>query len=60
MEEQVYTIYPSHLKWDSTKNICQDHKWFLSMLYALETVVDEQEETKNYVQYNFKKVSVDG
>jgi hypothetical protein len=35
--------------------IYQDQKWFLGMLYALETVVDEQEETTEYVQQIFRK-----
>jgi len=37
----------------------QDQKWFLSGLYNLETIRDEQEETEQYVQYNFKKVKND-
>jgi hypothetical protein len=33
----------------------QDQQWFLSGLYVLETIVDEQEETTEYVQQNFRK-----
>ena len=33
----------------------QDQQWFLSGLYVLETIVDEQEETTEYVQLNFRK-----
>ena len=33
----------------------QDQQWFLSGLYVLETIVDEQEETTEYVKLNFKK-----
>ena len=39
--------------------IVQDQRWFLSGLYNLETIRDEQEETKEYVQNNFKKVVTD-
>tara|TARA_R100000149_G_scaffold56618_1_gene25653 strand:+ start:71 stop:214 length:144 start_codon:yes stop_codon:yes gene_type:complete len=39
--------------------IVQDQRWFLGGLYALETIRDEQEETKEYVQNNFKKVVTD-
>ena len=37
----------------------QDQQWFLSGLYVLETIVDEQEETTEYVKFNFKEVSKD-
>ena len=33
----------------------QDQQWFLSGLYVLETIVDEQEETTEYVKLNFRK-----
>ena len=39
--------------------IVQDQSWFLSGLYNLETIRDEQEETKEYVQNNFRKVVSD-
>ena len=39
--------------------IVQDQRWFLSGLYNLETIRDEQEETEEYVQNNFKKVVSD-
>ncbi len=39
--------------------IVQDQRWFLSGLYNLETIRDEQEETEEYVQNNFKKVVTD-
>tara|TARA_R100000315_G_C5137348_1_gene78525 strand:+ start:243 stop:380 length:138 start_codon:yes stop_codon:yes gene_type:complete len=39
--------------------IPQDQQWFLSGLYVLETIVDEQEETTEYVKFNFKEVSKD-
>ena len=39
--------------------IVQDQRWFLSGLYNLETIRDEQEETKEYVQNNFRKVVSD-
>ena len=35
--------------------IPRDQQWFLSGLYVLETIVDEQEETTEYVQQNFRK-----
>ena len=35
----------------------QDQQWFLSGLYVLETIVDEQEETTEYVKQNFKDLS---
>ena len=35
----------------------QDQQWFLSGLYVLETIVDEQEETTEYVKQNFKDIS---
>tara|TARA_R100001460_G_scaffold2587_2_gene8310 strand:+ start:365 stop:502 length:138 start_codon:yes stop_codon:yes gene_type:complete len=37
----------------------QDQQWFLSGLYVLETIVDEQEETTEYVKLNFKDISKD-
>ena len=37
--------------------IPQDQQWFLSGLYVLETIVDEQEETTEYVQQNFREIS---
>ena len=37
--------------------IPQDQQWFLSGLYVLETIVDEQDETTEYVQQNFRKES---
>tara|TARA_Y100001938_G_scaffold16522_1_gene20415 strand:+ start:270 stop:407 length:138 start_codon:yes stop_codon:yes gene_type:complete len=39
--------------------IPQDQQWFLSGLYVLETIVDEQEETTEYVKFNFKDISKD-
>ena len=33
----------------------QDQQWFLSGLYVLETIVDEQEETTEYVKLNIRK-----
>ena len=39
--------------------IVQDQRRFLSGLYNLETIRDEQEETEEYVQNNFKKVVTD-
>jgi|TARA_X000001382_G_scaffold30917_1_gene19879 hypothetical protein len=33
----------------------KDQKWFLSGLYFLEAMKEEQEETKQYVQYNYRK-----
>lgn len=38
----------------------QDQKWFLSGLYNLETIRDEQEETEEYVQNNFRRVLNNG
>lgn len=35
----------------------KDQKWFLSGLYFLEAMKEEQEETKQYVQYNYGKES---
>ena len=37
----------------------QDQQWFLSGLYVLETIVDEQEETTEYVKFNFKDIYKD-
>jgi len=34
-----------------------DQNWFLSALYFLETMREEQQETKEYVQYNYRKES---
>jgi hypothetical protein len=34
-----------------------DQNWFLSGLYFLETMKEEQEETKEYVKYNYRKQS---
>ena len=39
--------------------VTQDQQWFLSGLYVLETIVDEQEETTEYVKFNFKDISKD-
>ena len=39
--------------------VTQDQQWFLSGLYVLETIRDEQEETTEYVQQNFKEISKD-
>ena len=39
--------------------IPQDQQWFLSGLYVLETIIDEQEETTEYVQQNFRDISND-
>ena len=33
----------------------QDQQWFLSGLYVLETIQEEQEETQQYVQFNYRK-----
>jgi len=35
--------------------VTQDQQWFLSGLYVLETIRDEQDETTEYVQYNYRK-----
>ena len=35
----------------------QDQQWFLSGLYNLETMKEEQEETEQYVRYNLRKES---
>ena len=35
----------------------QEQKWFLSGLYNLETMKEEQEETEQYVQFNYRKQS---
>ena len=35
----------------------QDKQWFLSGLYVLETIQEEQEETQQYVQFNYRKES---
>ena len=37
----------------------QDQQWFLSGLYVLETIVDEQEVTTEYVQQSFREISKD-
>jgi len=38
----------------------KDQNFFLSGLYFLEAMKEEQEETKQYIQRNYKKVSNDG
>ena len=40
-------------------NTPKDQLWFLSAQYILETIREEQEETEEYVQNNFKKVVTD-
>ena len=35
----------------------QEQQWFLSGLYVLETIQEEQEETQQYVQFNYRKES---
>ena len=35
----------------------KDQNWFLGGLYFLEAIREEQRETKEYVQYNYRKES---
>ena len=38
----------------------KDQNWFLSGLYFIEAIKEEQEETKQYVQRNYRKENYSG
>lgn len=35
--------------------VAQDQRWFYQGLYLLDNIREEQDETKEYVQYNYRK-----
>jgi hypothetical protein len=37
--------------------VTEDQRWFYQGLYLLDNIREEQDETKEYVQYNYRKES---